>query len=211
MKLPYDMPLFLRNGSNKEMLFNFIEQAFNEDKHRLQNRVIFFSNKDHCQKISCFEASIVPEKASDHEEADTKLVALVESSNIASNYSVMVRSPSGDTDILVLFLLHQFDGLRVLIDNGTGKNRKILDMSTSSLSTVYRQELAGMHAFSGNDYVSCFFRKGKKIFWKLIVKNPVFVDAFAELGLFNSVTPTVKTSLEKFICLLYMAINKKVA
>ena len=70
MKLPYDMPMFLRNVSNKEMLFNLIEQAFIEDKHRLQNRVIFLSNKDHCQKISCFEASIVSEKASDHEEAD---------------------------------------------------------------------------------------------------------------------------------------------
>ena len=52
----------------------------------------------------------------------------------------MARSPSGDTDILVIFLLHQFDGLRVLIDNGTGKNQKILDMSTS-LSTVYQQAL----------------------------------------------------------------------
>ena len=36
--------------------------------------------------------------------------------------NIMVRSPSGDIDILVLFILHQFGGKTVLIDNGVGKN-----------------------------------------------------------------------------------------
>ena len=99
----------------------------------------------------------------------------------------MVRSPSGDIDIIVLFLLHQFDGIRGLRDNGTGeKNRKIIDMTTSTLSSEYRQALAGVHAFSGHDYVSCFFRKGNKMLWKMVVKNPTFVKTFAELGLFNT-------------------------
>ena len=39
----------------------------------------------------------------------------------------MIRSPSGDVDILVLFLLHA-DGTRVLIANGTGNARKIIDI-----------------------------------------------------------------------------------
>ena len=49
---------------------------------------------------------IIPEKANDHEEADTKLIALVESSDVEHGRSVMVRSLSGDIDIIVLFLLH---------------------------------------------------------------------------------------------------------
>ena len=43
---------------------------------------------------------------SDHEEADTKLVALVQAADVASGEAVMVRSPSGDIDILALFLAH---------------------------------------------------------------------------------------------------------
>ena len=42
----------------------------------------------------------------DHEEANTKLVALVEPTNIANGKTVMIRSPSGDIDIIVLFILH---------------------------------------------------------------------------------------------------------
>ena len=64
----------------------------------------------------------------------------------------------------MLFLLHQFKNKRVLIDNGTGNSRKIIDMSSTNLKQLQRQELTGVHAFSGNDYVSRFFRKGKKNF-----------------------------------------------
>ena len=39
---------------------------------------------------------VIRELSSDHEEADTKLVALVHSANIAPNQNVMVRSRSGD-------------------------------------------------------------------------------------------------------------------
>ena len=78
-------------------------------------------------------------------------------------------------------------------------------MPTSTLWSEYRQALAGVHAFSGNDYVSCLFRKGNKMFWKMVVKNPTFVKTFvktfAELGLFNRVTPEIKSSRE--ICFLY--------
>ena len=42
----------------------------------------------------------------DNEEAYTKLVALVEPANIANGKTVMIRSPSGDIDIIVLFILH---------------------------------------------------------------------------------------------------------
>ena len=47
----------------------------------------------------------------------------------------MVRSSSGDIDILVLFILHQFEGKNVFIDNGVGKNRKIIYISMAMLSS----------------------------------------------------------------------------
>ena len=133
-KLPFDMTTFSQNGKNKALLFNLIERFIVEDKNKLNERVVFFSNKEHFLKITSDQVLQIPEKASDHKEADTKLVALVESVEVNGN-SVMVRSPSGDIDTLVLFILHQFEGKNVFIDNGVGKNRKIIYISMTMLSS----------------------------------------------------------------------------
>ena len=88
--------------------------------------------------ISSTFTNIIPELASDHEEADTKLVALVNhSAHIAPNQNVVVRSPSGDIGILVLFLMHSLENIRVYLDNGTGKSRKVIDMNSSGLSREF--------------------------------------------------------------------------
>jgi hypothetical protein len=42
MKVPYDFADFLHNGSNKEMLFNLIQQAIVDGKFSLKSRTIFF-------------------------------------------------------------------------------------------------------------------------------------------------------------------------
>ena len=54
---------------------------------------------------------MVTKKSSDHEEAGTKLVALLEAANIANGKTVMIRSPSRDIDKIVFFTLHEFDGM----------------------------------------------------------------------------------------------------
>ena len=79
----------------------------------------------------------------------------------------MVRSPSGDIHIVVLFVHHFVNShLKEYIDNGTGPSRKIIDINSCSLPADHRSALIGLHAFSGNDYLSSFFRKGKKTCWK---------------------------------------------
>ena len=85
-----------------------------------------------------FKHILIVEIASDHEEADTKLLALVHAAQISPGQSVMIRSPSGDVDILVLFLLHsvRLVDIRCLVDYGTGKNCKIIDISTTGLSVL---------------------------------------------------------------------------
>ena len=116
MKLPSDMSSFLRNDQNKEMLFNLIEPSIYESKELLKNREVFFSNKTHCSRTTNEAVNLYNSFASDQKEADTKLVALVNSHDLPANQTcVMVRSPSGDIDILVLFLLHQFDRKNVCI------------------------------------------------------------------------------------------------
>ena len=169
MKVPLDFAGFLRNGSNKEMLFDLIQQSIEEDRANLEDRTVYFSNKRICIMIKedqyrGDQVTVLPNLNSDHEEADTKLVALVCAANVPSEESIMVRSPSGDIDILTLFVAHDFRDTKVFIDNGTGKNRKIVEVTSSQLSAEEKKAPIGVHAFSGNDYVSSFFRKGKSAF-----------------------------------------------
>ena len=108
------------------------------------------------------------------------LLLFVEAANIANEKAIMIRSPSRDIDIIVLIILHEFDRNTILIDNGQGKSRKRIDMSTSLLSQQKHKALAAVHTFSGNDYVSSFFREGEKVMLKLILQNDKFLDAFSQ-------------------------------
>ena len=62
----------------------------------------------------------------------------------------MIQSPSSDIDIIVLFLLHstRLVDIHCLVDNGNGKKPTTIDMSTTELSFIKCQSLAGIHAFS---------------------------------------------------------------
>ena len=80
-----------------------------------------------------------------------------------NNEKLLIQSPSGDIDIIFLFMLHCC-GSNIFLDTGHGDPRKIIDISCLMLSKIEYQGLSGIHAFSGKDYISGFFRKGKKRF-----------------------------------------------
>jgi hypothetical protein len=67
------------------------------------------------------------------------------------------------------------------IDNGSGKNRKLIRLENVDISPSRCSALIGMHAFTGNDYIS-FFRKGKDVCWKLLEKFQKFEACFISLG-----------------------------
>ena len=72
-----------------------------------------------------FSAESVDGLSSNEEEADTKL--LLHAREFLENSTdpvVLVRSPSGDIDISVLFInMFQAESERIYIDFGTGKSR----------------------------------------------------------------------------------------
>ena len=184
------------------MFLKLIEQVIVEDRNTLMNRTVYFSGEFDCVKITSTECLNISTLKSDHEEADTKLVAFVKSYKIDNNEKVMVRSPSGDIDILILFVQH-CSGTNVLIDTGHGNSRHIIDISLRFLSETQYHALSGLHAFSGNDYVSSFFGKGKSMFWKTLMKNEEFMKTFASLGGSANVSNDTKQQLERFVCVLY--------
>ena len=112
-----------------------MEDAIIEEKQNLHQLTVSFSKKSWCTKIASTSTSRISSFVSDHKEADTKLVALVNAFKSSGN-TLLVRSPSGDINILMLVLLHQFENKRVLIDNGNGNSGKIINMSSSNLKQL---------------------------------------------------------------------------
>ena len=140
----------------------------------------------------------------DHEEADTKIAYLLKHTEeeYGEDTVCVVRSTSGDTDIPVILLALPFNH-RVMIDNGTGKSRKILDLNKSDLNDIQRKALLGMHAFPGNDYVSCMLRKGKHLCWKHVKGNKRFLELFRSLGTEVQINDDQLNGLEEFVCVIF--------
>ena len=83
---------------------------------------------------------------------------------------MVLRSPSGDRDITVLAVsLISSSQDWVFINYGSGKNRKAIKLSNVNMANDLKQTLVGFCAFTGNDYVSSFFTKGKTASWKKMV------------------------------------------
>ena len=122
---------------------------------------------------------------------------------------VTLRSLSRDTDKVVLSvaLLYEFRN-RVLVDGGSGDNRKFMQLSNIEIKKDLVDTLIGFHAFTGNDYISSFFRKGTEKCWKLVKKAKKFQKAFSILGgnWEGSNNPVIM--LEEFVCQLYGYQNK---
>ena len=70
----------------------------------------------------------------------------------------------------------------MFLDSGRSDNRRLIHLETLNLPDEYRTALLGYHAFTGNDFVSSFFTKGKKKCWSKLKEDPKFVQCFSALG-----------------------------
>ena len=83
------------------------------------------------------------------------------------------------------------------------KNRRVLALNKCDLNDQQRNALVGVHAFTANDYIASFLRKGKQLCWKQVHKDEEFLDLFAALGTEINVTEAQYISLEKYVCRIY--------
>ena len=110
----------------------------------------------------------------------------------------VVRLNSGDIDTPIILLGIELErNVHVYIDNGTDKNRRVLALSKCDLTDQQTKALVGVDAFTGNDYVASFLRKGKQLCWKHVCKDEEFLDLFATLGTEINVTEAMPIGLEK--------------
>ena len=154
-KLPRDFPTFMKNGENKTRLIEVISEVLRNNFHKvlteLKCSVIYFSQEDITYCLKGTGVSIAAELSSNQEEADTKVILHCHHSLQESpNSKVVLRSPSGDTDIFVL-ASSLLDPTRIYLDYGKGKLRKGFWLNQLNIDEQLKIPLIGFHAFTGND------------------------------------------------------------
>ena len=87
---------------------------------------IHFSSDNECERITCEGITLEIDLCSNQEEADTKVILHSKHAfDRSPEKTVIVQSPSGDTDIIVLMISMFIEHPEYFfIDSGSGKNRK---------------------------------------------------------------------------------------
>ena len=203
VRIPSNFQKFLCNGENKERLFSLMEEVWIEHKELIGNRTVFVARGKQGTKITFDSFEMIMELETNHEEADTKIAYLTQHALMNNDVNeVCVRSSSGDIDILVIMIgIFGCSNNYIVVDNGTGKSRRKIRIDSSTLSERHQKALVGFHAFTGNDYVSSFMRKTKKL-WKKVDGDEFMIDFFCKLGNENLTNDLYKNA-EKCVCKLY--------
>ena len=196
MKIPYDINNFLAVGENKKDLFNLIRKGI-EEIPRGDNTIIF-SFTDSFVEMTSDGVYERPELATTHVEADYMFPTYFRLENNA-----LIRSRSGDIDIIASLVGQKDLSDEIYVDNGNGTGRTIIQPSVCELSSDERSALIGFHNFTGNDYVGSFFRKGKKTCWKVAKRKPEFMAFFSSLGLSSDTNEELIAGAEAYVCALY--------
>eukprot|EP00112_Aurelia_sp_Birch-Aquarium-sp1_P008666 Seg1960.8 transcript_id=Seg1960.8/GoldUCD/mRNA.D3Y31 product="GTPase-activating protein and VPS9 domain-containing protein 1" protein_id=Seg1960.8/GoldUCD/D3Y31 len=85
VRVPSDFNKFLRNGDNKERMFQLIEEVWIQNAAQLGERTVFFARGSTCVKITPVGSIAIGELETDHEEADTKIAYLIKHAARSNN------------------------------------------------------------------------------------------------------------------------------
>lgn len=86
----------------------------------------------------------------------------------------------------------------VFLDSGNGKNHKAIKLCKDIMTDDFNQALLGFQAFTGNDYISLFFTKRKKM-----VKNGRFIKRFQEFSLSWEIPQESSEVIGESLCSIY--------
>ena len=208
LKLPSEFSQFLSCGENKnrlkELLFEVIKNEREEVLEMLRCDELVLSREGECKLLTHIEEKTYDQLLSTQEEADTKIIArAVEILHQDMENEVVIRSPSGDTDILLLSaaLLYNFKE-HVVIDSGSAQSRKCINLRSLQFSECKYSAMLGLHVFTGSDYLSSFFRNGKEMCFKLMQKYVEFKVCFNKLGSEPNLSEALFKSLEEYTYML---------
>ena len=147
------------------------------------------------------------ELASNHEEADTRIILHARNATLRgySQVNVLCR----DTDVLVLLLAQRQDLCQnIWMFSGTSKRKRYIPIHKIALPEEKRMTLLAFHAITGCDTTSQFFGIGKQKAWKAFDGRSV--KLLEHLGEENNPSANVLADAEAFVCQLYNHGTKEV-
>ena len=135
-----DFNIILNNGENKSRMIELIREVIEENRVEclkwLGHNEIYFSTDNECKKIIHEAVTIENELCSNQEEAETKVILHSKHAfDRSPEKTVIVRSPSGDIDIIALMIAMFIDHPDFYIDTGGGKYRKGFRLNEINLNT----------------------------------------------------------------------------
>lgn len=164
-----------------------------------------FENPTHVFLITTSQNLQLEELASNHYEADTRIILHVLSE--AKQYKkILVRSV--DTDILLL-LLHYYttsstlNMCKLFIELGRSNTKRYISITDLSkkLGRNVCTSLLSMHALTGCDTTSAFYKIGKRTAFDILIK---YIEAFKQLSTITTVTEEYAFEIaSEFIIKLY--------
>ena len=114
---------------------------------------------------------------------------------------------ANDTDVAVIAIhyFHQSKAQEVFIKIGVGEKTRFLPIHDVSrtLGSDLCAMVPGLHALSGCDSVSAFFKKGKKLPWKIVKEEPEKYENLSQLGENSSISDAIVSDVEKLVCVMY--------
>ena len=112
----------------------------------------------------------------------------------------MVRSPPGNIVVITLFVYYAMNcDSGTFINNGTGPKRKIVDINSCNLPAEQRSAIIGLYCFSGQNYLSSFFRKGRTTYWNKACENADHISTFSFFGRICYVNLELTEHIEKYV------------
>ena len=198
----------MKCSENKTCLIDLICEVTSMDYTKalkmLKCKEIYLSKEDGCFLFNKNSFHSATHLKSNQEEADSKVILHFLDALKEPETTVVLRSSTGDTDIVVLAVsLISSSQDQVFTDYGNGKNLKAIKLSNANMATDLKQALAGFHAFTGNDYVSSFFTKGKIASWKKMVKDEKYIQGFQEFGMSWEIMQEIFEVLQEFVCKMH--------
>lgn len=200
-----------KNCSFKNEFAKFLQSEWQKEMYAsmIGSKIIVVSHGGNCVDIS--SSSSPSHLQATHEEADT-LIAYHANAIMNNQCSNMIIRAS-DTDILIILLglleRRSLNGENIsnmiVMDCGTGNHRRFIDVNSifEELKQVphLATALLGLHAFTGCDTNSAFYRKGKVKQMDILLGNSDFTEAFAMLS-DPGVQPDMKI-FSLFVCHMY--------
>ena len=186
----------------------------------MSNKHLYIAYKENCICCSPDDTVGVPELASNHEEADCRMLLHmnhnIDQSDIQKKK--FIHTPDTDVPVLCLDHLHEIHGHLhkvhgdVYIKTGTKDRSQIISLkrlkrkiesSPGELGCTTEEFCEALHAFAGCDTVSSFAGKGKTKTLKIMKYQHKYVSTFKGLGESWNLEKGLLQNLEDFVWAMY--------